>query len=112
MSSFIVRKHSERWSLQINLYLRGPYRHVLASSNIERHTGPTPTVDKEFDRSKCLHLRISGHTILLAIAPVLTTHNIRGIERSHRLEEQRLLITDSIRVFTGGGIHREEGHQL
>src|SRR5258706_1614355 len=112
MLRFILPKHSEGWPLKINPYLRSLHRQALASSNVERHTGPTPTINKEFDRSECLHLRIRGHTILLAIAPVLTTHNIRGIERSHRLEEQRLLIANSIRVFTGGSIHREEGDQL
>src|SRR5436309_5087678 len=107
MGRSILPKHREGWPLQINLYLRSPHRQVLASSNVERHTGPTPIVNKEFDRSKRLHLRIGGHAILLAIASVLTTHNIRGIERSHRLEEQRLLITNSIGVYTGGSIHRE-----
>src|SRR5262245_15974838 len=109
MGKSILPKHSQGGLLQINLYLRSSHRQVLASPKVERHTSPTPIVNKELDRSERLHLRIGGNPILLAIAQVLPTHNIRGIERSHRLEQQRLLIANSIRVCTGGSIHREQG---
>src|SRR5947209_9316082 len=100
-------KHSLRWVLEFNQDLGGPHWQVLAGPDVERHISPSPAVDKESDRGERLYLRIGSNSLLLAIATVLTTHHVGRIKRPHGLEEHGLLVANSIGIFPGRRLHRQ-----
>src|SRR5207237_363298 len=78
-------KNGLGWTLEFHLYLRGRHGQALTCPDVERHISPTPGVDREFDCSERLNLRIGGNSILPAIAAVLAPHNMRRIKWSHGL---------------------------
>ena len=53
--------------LEHDAYLRDPLCQTLASSEVERNSGPAPVFDMELDCAECLSLRLRIDTIFLAV---------------------------------------------
>src|SRR3954467_6657901 len=71
-------------------------RQALASTQIERHAGPTPIVDEAFQRNERLGIRLGMNAALLAIANVLTAHHVLRQERQQAAEDLVFLFTDRV----------------
>src|SRR5438093_9008857 len=83
---------------QLNRYIGGADRQLLAGTYIKWHAGPTPGVDVQSQCGECLHLRVRRHTLVLPVPSELASNDIGYGKRTDGLEEPKLFITQRFRV--------------
>src|ERR1700733_8938146 len=75
------------WSLELDHSFGASDRHQLAGAHVDRYSGPTPTVDFEFDRDEGFDRRTWSHTRHLAIALILASHYIFDLKPAYRFHQ-------------------------
>ena len=86
--------------------------HPLPGAEVERHARPAPVVDVALERNERLGLRVVGDAVDVAVAVVLSSHHVGGVDRQHRPEDLVLLLVDGIRLQRSWRLHRGERQHL
>src|SRR5207253_8316108 len=78
---------SAGWTLQVDRNFGRRDRQPFAGADIEWHACPAPIVDVQSQRSEGLDLGVRRHTLLIAVAAKLATHDLSRSEWPHRVED-------------------------
>ena len=106
------REHAERRLVEGERDHLTALRERLPRAQKERHARPAPVVEPHLERDERLGLGLRIDALLLAIALVLSPDHALGIDRLHRVEHLRGLVSHGLLGESRGRLHRDEPEHL
>ena len=88
------------------------HRQTLAVPQVERHPVPTPVVDPQTGRDERLGLALGVDPVFLAVALVLRSYRVGGIDGPDRPQQLRRLVPERLCLQGAGRFHGKEREHL